>query len=133
MLNNSRVLLEEFGEELLSLKRADERLWLLLDWRNSRFTATIPAIASAPVTDDNHSQLDAIKDFVIQLIDFARLHFEGNMDFFSGWLHQLVQDLLRLWLPEERGNLLFRNNSLAKTLLAYELAYFPRMADQHFF
>lgn len=132
MLNNSRALFQEFGQELFSEKMTFERLWLLLDPVNSRFSGTIPYIASEPMTDNNHSQLDAMKDFVRILIEFATSHFENNTDRLSAWLHRLVNDLLRLWLPQEPANRLFRNNSLAKTLLAYELAYFAGAADQHF-
>lgn len=74
-----------------------------------------------PVDDDNFSQYHGLQDFVVEL---------GKM-LSDDDLHRMTGRLLALLPPDDAG-LFMRNNSLAKTLLTYEMNRQPMIADEHF-
>ncbi|MCC5792575.1 MAG: hypothetical protein JJT82_08230 [Legionellaceae bacterium] len=120
MLQQTKIFLRIYGKRLIELSITDEQLEKLL--APLIFQRSPLYIAVKEVSDDNFSESEGMKDFVRHLAPQMTL---AN-------LHQLIARMIPLIPQEIEENKFMRNNSLAKTLLAYEFAVNPAAAETHF-
>ncbi len=119
-------LSREYGHKLINGSITNEELKKLMAAYNTSFTRSTLYDAYNPITEENYSCLDAIKDFVLTIGPLLTLN--DSPDF----LHSLVERLIAAAPEFTDPNLLFRDSSLEKSFLAYEMARYPELAETHF-
>lgn len=118
-LTQTHELIHKYGNELRMGTIPDDRLRALL--ASGVFKKSSGYVdLNKPVTDANHSVLDAMKDFVQNLGE------SSDQD----TLHLLISRMLSLMI-EDNNTGFMNNNSLLKTFLAYEFAHYAELAWQH--
>ncbi|MCH9756535.1 MAG: hypothetical protein K0U37_05025 [Gammaproteobacteria bacterium] len=122
-LTSTQQLIKEYGEKLKNGTITDAEIEALND--DKRFEKS-PGYAdpNKPITDTNHSKLNALQDFV------ATIGPQVSQDIFS----QLTARFIVL-SAEKLGkdkNAFMRGSTLEKCFLAYELAHSPETAETHF-
>ncbi|ARB90893.1 hypothetical protein [Legionella longbeachae] len=121
-LQQTRKLLKKYGKSLNDGTISDQTLDLLLQpdtFKRSPGTAYVDP--NKPVTDTNHTQMDAIKDFVETV----------GEELSPEVLHTLTDRIIQR-APDRGENTFMRNSTLEKALLAYEMALYPDLAESHF-
>lgn len=119
-LKQTKILVERYGDKLVNGTITDRELDVLLDVQS--FPRSVGYVdVNKPVSDKNHSQSDAINDFVLAVAPKLTL----------AMLHQLTARLINL-ASDTGQNTFMRNASLEKAFLAYELAKFPQAAQTFF-
>ncbi|HAU1296599.1 Dot/Icm T4SS effector VipE [Legionella pneumophila] len=119
-LTQTQRLINTYGASLKNGTISNEELINLLD--PNTFTKSEGYVdPNAPVSDSNHSKMDAIKDFVLTI--------GPTLD--SEILHQLTSRMIELSPPGDR-NTFMRGSSLEKAFLAFEMAHYPTKAEEHF-
>ncbi|MES2204741.1 MAG: hypothetical protein V4496_05925 [Pseudomonadota bacterium] len=121
MLKNTSRLIELYGQKLIDGSITEDELKELLEpgvFQKSQGYVD----PNADVTENNHSLLDAIKDFTLNIA----LKLNENV------LHNITTQLLELASKNCDPNCFLRNSTLEKCFFAYEMAHFPARAEQHF-
>ena len=94
---------------------------LLDDGTFKRSPGTAYVDPNAPVSDSNHTQMDAIKDFVQTI----------GEELTPDVLHLLTARIIER-APDRGQNTFMRNSTLEKAFLAYEMTREPELAAFHF-
>ncbi|MBP9727501.1 MAG: hypothetical protein KBD83_08590 [Gammaproteobacteria bacterium] len=119
------TLSRQYGHKLIDGSITDEELRELM----GHYEATTKSAlynGFNPITEENYCCLDAIKDFVLTIGPL--LTFNDHPES----LHSLVERLIAIAPKLTEPNLLFRDSSLGKAFLAYEIAKYPELAETHF-
>lgn len=119
-LKQTKLLVDRYRDKLVNGTITDRELEALMDIKSFPKSAGYVEV-NKPVSDKNHSQSDAINDFVLAVA--PRL--------MRALLHQLTARLINL-APDAGRNTFMRNSAFEKAFLAYELAQFPQAAQIFF-
>ena len=121
-LQQTKDLLDKYKDKLSNLKLDDKVLTELLDVSVSGpFRKSVGFVdPNKPISDSNFNQSQGLSDFVFAL----------GATLTSEQLDRLTAKLLALCSDTPETYL--RNNSIAKTMLAYEMAFYPQLAEKHF-
>ncbi|KTD59339.1 VipE [Legionella santicrucis] len=121
-LQQTRKLMKKYGESLKNGTISDQTLDQLLQPNTfKRAPANGYVDPNKPVTDSNHTQMDAIKDFVETIGE------ELSPEILHTLTHRIIQRA-----PDTGANTFMRNSTLEKAFLAYEMARYPQLAESHF-
>jgi VPS inhibitor protein E len=119
-LKQTKKLITVYEKKLINGTITDHELTILMD--KSSFPKSEGYVhPNKPMTEKNHSQMDAIIDFI--LLVAPKLTREV--------LHQLTARMISL-TPDQGANAFMRNTTLEKYFLAYELFQFPKSAQLFF-
>ncbi|MCH9756534.1 MAG: VipE [Gammaproteobacteria bacterium] len=119
-LTSTQQLIKDYGQKIIKKTITDDEICALME--DKRFQQSTGYVdPNQPITDKNHTKLNALQDFVITL--GPQLSPEN--------LHQLTERLIRL-APRGDDNTFMRGSSLEKCFLAYELVRSPQNAETHF-
>lgn len=116
-LTQTRQLIATYGKKLINGTITDDELDRLMDRKSFPKSEGYVDI-SQPVTDANHSQTNAIDDFVLSIAPQLTPEI----------LHQLTARMIVL-APDQGTNTFMRGTSLEKAFLAYEMVKFPQSAE----
>nr|MBP9726823.1 hypothetical protein [Gammaproteobacteria bacterium] len=120
------TLSRQYGHKLIDGSITDEELRELMAAYDPSSTRSERYYASNLITEENYCCLDAIKDFVLTIGPLLTLNDHPEL------LHSLVERLIAIAPKLTEPNLLFRDSSLGKAFLAYEMAKYPELAETHF-
>ena len=119
-LNQTKKLIDTYGEKIKNASISDQELGQLLE--PNTFTKSDGYVdQNQPISNSNHSKMDAIKDFVLTI----------GPDLSPEILHQVTARAIAL-SPSESTNTFMRGSSLEKAFLAYEMVKYPESAEDHF-
>mgnify|MGYP000104782479 CR=1 FL=1 len=120
MLKQTKNLIDAYGAQVINGTITDAELVKLMDTRS--FPKSEGYVdPNKPISENNHSQTDAINDFVLAIAPQLKPEI----------LHQLTARMLVLG-KDHGANTFMRNSTLEKAFLAYEMSRFPRFAEQFF-
>ncbi|KTC89064.1 hypothetical protein [Legionella cincinnatiensis] len=121
-LQQTHELMKIYGESLKDGTISEQMLdQLLLPNVFKRAPESGYVDPNKPVTDSNHTQMDAIKDFV------ETVGKELSPEVLHTLTHRIIQRA-----PDTGENTFMRNSTLEKAFLAYEMALYPQLAESHF-
>ena len=119
-LSQTTALIEVYGDKLKSGNFSDEDLLVLLS--SNTFTKSAGYVnPNQPITNSNHSKMDAIKDFVRTIAPTME----------QSLLHDLTSKVIK-FSPQGSENEFMRGSTLEKAFLAYEMLHYPEEAEKHF-
>ena len=119
-LKQTSVLLKRYGKQLISGAISDDELRELMH-RDSFPKSNGYANPQKPVTDLNHSQQDAINDFILAIGPKLK----------PAILHDLTRRMIGL-ADQGSENTFMRTSTLEKAFLAYEMSKYPLAVEEHF-
>ncbi len=121
-LQQTHKLMNKYGKSLKNGTISDQALDQLLHPNTfKRSPANGYVDPNKPVTDSNHTQMDAIKDFVETIGE------ELSPEVLHTLTHRIIQRA-----PDAGENTFMRNSTLEKAFLAYEMTRYPELAESHF-
>ncbi|KTD15513.1 VipE [Legionella gratiana] len=121
-LQQTRNLMKKYGKSLTDGTISDQMLDDLLHPDTFKRSPGIAYVdPNKPITDSNHTQMDAIKDFVETI----------GEELSPAVLHTLTGRIIQR-APDRGENTFMRNSTLEKAFLAYEMVRCPELAASHF-
>lgn len=119
-LKQTSALLKKYGKQLISGTISDDELRELMH-RDSFPKSNGYVNPENPVTDSNHSQQNAINDFMLAIGPKLK----------PAILHDLTRRMIEL-ADQGSENTFMRTSTLEKAFLAYEMSKYPLAVAEHF-
>lgn len=119
-LTKTKELINTYGSELINGSIDDDKLKSLMNMSSFPNSPGYPKL-NEPISDKNHSQSEAVHDFVLSIAPSIEKMI----------LHHLTARLINL-MTSEGKNSFMRTTSLSKDFLAYEMTYYPHLAETFF-
>ncbi len=118
-LKQTKILMDKFGKKIIDGTISDDELNTLLS--TGMFTKSDGYVDPDKVNDSNHSEWNAISDFVQTI----------GPEMSDDILHKLTARLIQI-APSRGENTFMRNSTLEKAFLAYEMYRSPEKTEEHF-